>query len=411
MTVTRYPALAALFCAVGLLGACREAPKPAAAPAVPEVTVRTLEAQTVPLRTELPGRTAPFMTAEVRPQVGGIIRQQPFTEGTQVKAGQVLYEIDPAPFQAALAQQEGALANAQATVNSTRALAERYKALLAHNGVSKQEYDNAQAAYGQAQAQVRVQSALLDTARINLRYTRVTAPIAGHTSRSAVTPGALVAAGQATPLLTISQLDPIYVDISQSSAEMLRLRQALTAGKLSRDAAGQRVSLTLEDGSTYGHEGRIQLTEVTVDPSSGSVTLRAKFPNPEGLLLPGMYVRTVVTEGSTPDGIVVPQASISRDRRGNPQARLINAENKLEIRPVVVARAVGNQWLVSEGLKPGERLVMAGGQNLQAGATVKPVDGPPPATSATPPQNGTAIAPVATSAAATGTAAEAARKP
>ena len=383
-----------MFCALGLLGACREAPKPAAAPpAVPEVVVRTLQAQTVPLRTELPGRTAPFMTAEVRPQVGGIIRRQPFTEGTQVKAGQVLYEIDPAPFQAAVSQQEGAVANAQATLNSTRALAERYKALLAHNGVSKQEYDNAQAAHGQAQAQVRIQSALLETARINLRYTRVTAPIAGHTSRSAVTPGALVSAGQATPLLTISQLDPIYVDISQSSAEMLRLRQALAAGKLSRDAAGQRVALVLEDGSPYPHEGRIQLTEVTVDPSSGSVTLRARFPNPEGLLLPGMYVRTVVTEGSTPDGIVVPQGAVSRDRSGRPQARVVTAENKLELRPLVIARSVGSNWLVSEGLRGGDRLVMAGGQNVQPGTTVKPVDEPPAAAPAAPPQNGTPMAP------------------
>lgn len=397
-----------MFCALGLLGACREAPKPAAAPAVPEVVVRTLEVQTVPLRTELPGRTAAFMTAEVRPQVGGIIRRQPFNEGTQVKAGQVLYEIDPAPFQAALSQQEGALANAQATVNSTRALAERYKALLAGNGVSKQEYDNAQAAYGQAQAQVRMQSALLETARINLRYTRVTAPIAGHTSRSAVTPGALVSAGQATPLLTISQLDPIYVDIAQSSAEMLRLRQALAAGKLSRDAAGQRVSLQLEDGSTYAQEGRIQLTEVTVDPSSGSVTLRAKFPNPDGLLLPGMYVRTVVTEGSTPDGIVVPQATVSRDRRGNPQARVVTTENKLELRPVVIARSVGNNWLVSDGLKTGDKLVMAGGQNVQPGTTVKPVDEPPPSSpSAAPPQNGTPIAAPGTNSPAAGTSAPA----
>ena len=391
-----------MFCALGLLGACREAPKPAAAPPTPEVVVRTLEAQTVPLRTELPGRTAPFMTAEVRPQVGGIIRRQPFTEGTQVKAGQVLYEIDPAPFQAAVSQQEGAVANAQATLNSTRALAERYKALLAHNGVSKQEYDNAQAAYGQAQAQVRVQSALLETARINLRYTRVTAPIAGHTSRSAVTPGALVSAGQATPLLTISQLDPIYVDISQSSAEMLRLRQALAAGKLSRDAAGQRVALVLEDGSPYPHEGRIQLTEVTVDPSSGSVTLRARFPNPEGLLLPGMYVRTVVTEGSTPDGIVVPQGAVSRDRSGRPQARVVTAENKLELRPLVIARSVGSNWLVSEGLRGGDRLVMAGGQNVQPGTTVKPVDEPPAAAApAAPPQNGAPVAPSALGAAGT----------
>lgn len=362
---------------------------------MPEVVVRTLEVQTVPIRTELPGRTAPFMTAEVRPQVGGIIRKQPFTEGTQVKAGQVLYEIDPAPFQATVSQQEGALANAQATVNSTRALAERYKALLAHNGVSKQEYDNAQAAYGQAQAQVRVQSALLQTARINLQNTRVTAPIAGYTSRSAVTPGALVSAAQPTPLLTISQLDPIYVDISQSTTEIMRLRQALAAGKLSRDAqGGQRVTLMLEDGSTYPREGRIQLTEVTVDPSSSSVTLRAKFPNPDGLLLPGMFVRTVVTEGSTPDGLLVPQSAVKRDRRGNPLARVVNAEDKLEERPLVIARSAGSNWLISEGLKAGDRLVLEGAQNAQPGAKVKIVDVPPASTSSKPPQNGTPVAPL-----------------
>lgn len=412
MSVSSPPALAILLCTLGLLGACRQAPAPAAsAPPPPaEVVVRTLQAQTVPLRAELPGRTAPFMTAEVRPQVGGIIRRQPFTEGMPVKAGQVLYEIDPSPFEAAVAQQEGALANAQAALNSARILAGRYQALLAHDGVSRQEHDNAQAALAQAQAQVRMQGALLETARINLRHTRVTAPIAGHTSRSAVTPGALVGAAQATPLLTISQLDPIYVDIAQSSAEILRLRQALAAGKLSRDAAGQRVSLLLEDGTAYPHEGRIQLTEVTVDPSSGSVTLRARFPNPEGLLLPGMYVRTVVTEGSTPDGIVVPQAAIARDRRGNPTARLVTPANKLEVRPVTIARSTGTNWLVSEGLKAGERLVLAGGQNLQPGAAVKAVEEPPAAdparAAAGPPQNGTPLAPAGTA-----NIAEDARKP
>lgn len=356
------------------------------------------------------------MTAEVRPQVGGIIRKQPFTEGTQVKAGQVLYEIDPAPFRATVAQQEGALANAQATVKSTGAMAQRYRALLAHNGVSKQELDNAEAAFGQAQAQVRVQSALLETARINLQHTRVTAPISGHTSRSAVTPGALVSAGQAAPLLTISQLDPIYVDISQSSTEVLKLRQAQAAGTLSRDAAGQRVSLLLEDGSTYAQEGRIQLTEVTVDPSSGSVTLRAKFPNPDGLLLPGMYVRTVVTEGSTPQGIVVPQSAIKRDRRGNPVARVVTADNKLETRPVVIARSVGSQWLISEGLKAGDRLVLEGANNAQPGSTVRVIEEPPAAAASAAagkaPANGTPVmAPAAGAAAAPVAPASASRAP
>ncbi|MDQ7955125.1 MAG: efflux RND transporter periplasmic adaptor subunit [Rhodocyclaceae bacterium] len=406
MSSSRFLGLVPL-CALLLLGACREQPK-AAAPAVPEVTVRTLQSQSVPLRTELPGRTAAFMVAEVRPQVGGIIRSRPFTEGAAVKAGQVLYEIDPAPFQAAVQQQEGALANARATVSSTRALAERYKALLPQNAVSKQEHDNAQAAYEQAQAAVKVQTALLNTARINLQYTQVKAPIAGRTSRSSVTPGALVSASQATPLLTISQLDPIYVDITQSSAELVRMRQALMAGRINRQDESQRVSLVMEDGTPYPAEGRVQLTEVTVDPSSGSVTLRARFPNPDGLLLPGMYVRAVVTEGATPDGILVPQAAIIRDRRGTPQARLVTAENKLELRNVVVARSVGQNWLVSEGLKPGDRLVMAGGQNVQPGTTVKPVDEPPAAAAA--PQNGTPVSPTA-SGAATGTAAEAARKP
>ena len=371
------------LCALLLLGACHERPK-TAAPATPEVTVRTLQTQTVPLRTELPGRTSPFMVAEVRPQVGGIVRSRPFTEGAAVKAGQVLYEIDPAPFQAAVEQQEGALANARANVASTQALAERYKALLPQKAVSRQEYDNAQAAYAQAQAAVKVTSAQLNTARINLQYTKVTAPIAGRTSRSSVTPGALVSASQATPLLTISQLDPIYVDITQSSAELVRLRQALKAGKINREDEAQRVSLVMEDGTPYPVEGRVQLTEVTVDPSSGSVTLRARFPNPDGLLLPGMYVRAVVTEGSTPTGILAPQAAIIRDRRGNPQARLVTAEDKLEVRPVTIARSVGTNWLVSEGLKSGDRLVLSGGQNVQPGTAVKAVAEQPSGSNGTP---------------------------
>jgi len=354
-------------------GGCKDKTPPARASAAPEVVVRTVELRAVPLHTELPGRTSATMVAEVRPQVGGIIRSRPFTEGSTVKAGQVLYEIDPAPLQAEVQRAEGALASARASVAATRATAERYKALLPQKAISQQEYDNAAAAYEQAQASVKVQQAALNTARINLQYAQVRAPIAGRTSRSAVTPGALVSAAQATPLLTISQLDPIYVDIAQSSAEMLALRKALAAGKLDSTPDSQRVSLLLEDGSHYPHEGRIQLTEVTVDPNSGSVTLRARFPNPEGLLLPGMFVRAVVNEGSTPQGILVPQSAVARDRRGNPVVRVVGEGDKLELRPVVTPRTAGTDWLVTEGLKAGDRVVVEGNRELAAGTQVKVV--------------------------------------
>lgn len=370
----RFLTLAGALCALALLGACREQAT-TQPPALPEVVVRVVEPQSVPLHTELPGRTSPFMVAEVRPQVGGIIRARPFTEGALVRAGQVLYEIEAASYRAAVEQQEGAVANARATVNSTRALAERYKALLPMNGVSKQEYDNAAAAHEQALANVRMQTAVLNTARINLQHTRVTAPIDGRTSRSAVTPGALVSASQAAPLLTISQLDPIYVDIEQSSTELVRLRQALRDGALAREAdpQGQRVTLLMEDGTAYPHEGRIQLTEVTVDPSSGSVTLRAKVPNPDGLLLPGMYVRAVVSEGSIPNAVLVPQQAIIRDRRGNPSVRVVKPDDTIETRPVSVARAMGTDWLVTAGLVAGDRVVLEGARSAPDGAKVQVV--------------------------------------
>lgn len=385
----RFLTLAGALCALALLGACRE-PAGTQAPALPEVVVRVVELGAVPLQTELPGRTTPFMVAEVRPQVGGIIRARPFTEGAMVRAGQVLYEIEPASFRAAVEQQEGALANARAAVSATRTLAERYKALLPMNGVSKQEYDNAVAAHEQALAGVRMQAAALNTARINLQHTRVTAPIAGRTSRSTVTPGALVSASQAAPLLTISQLDPIYVDIEQSSTELVRLRQALRDGTLAREAdpQGQRVSVLLEDGSPYPHEGRVQLTEVTVDPSSGSVTLRAKLPNPDGLLLPGMYVRAVVAEGSVPNAVLVPQQAITRSRRGDPSVRVVKPDDTIETRPVTVARAMATDWLVTAGLVAGERLVLEGGRNTPDGAKVKVVQVAAGAADAAAPPNG-----------------------
>ena len=254
---------------------------------------------------------------------------------------------------------------------STRALAERYRQLLPQNAVSRQEHDNAIAAHEQAQANVKVQSAALNTARINLQYTRVTAPIGGRTSRSAVTPGALVSAAQTTPLLTISQLNPIYVDIAQSSAEILRLRQALAAGRISREGDSRKVALMLEDGSRYAQEGRIKLAEVTVDPSSASVTLRAEFPNPDGLLLPGMYVRVTAPQGTDAKAILVPQRAVQRATDGTAHVLVIGAENRVETRPVQTGAMQGARWQISQGLASGDQVIVGGLTGLQPGAKVE----------------------------------------
>lgn len=358
-----------------LLIACRQAPKPPPR-ATPQVLVSLVQPRRLTLQSELPGRTSAYQVADVRPQVGGLIRSRLFTEGARVLAGQVLYQIDPAPFQASLEQAEAALASARAAARVAELLVQRYRTLLPDKSISQQDFDNAEASYMQAAANVRQQEALVNSARINLQWTRITAPIAGNIGHSVVTPGALVGANQATALTTIAQLDPIYVDLTQSSAEVLRLRKAAQGGRISRaDPELQKVSLIMEDGSTYPLEGHLQLSEVTVDPTTGSVLLRAVFPNPEGLLLPGAFVRAVIAEGVVEQAVLVPQRAVTRDRVGGASVRIVNAQNQIEVRAVTAGRSVGTDWLISAGLAAGDRVVLEGASNLPPGTPVEVVDG------------------------------------
>lgn len=346
-----------------------------AAPPPPEVSVVTLQTQAVPLTTELPGRTTAYRVAEVRPQVGGVVLKRLFTEGGEVKAGQPLYQIDPATYQASYESAKAALARAEAQAQSARTLAERYEGLVAANAVSKQSYDDAVAANLSAQADVASARAALETARINLVYTKVLAPISGRIGRSSVTEGALVTAGQTTALATIQQLDPIYVDVTQPATMLLRLQREFASGQLKKVGEQQaEVKLKLEDGSAYEHAGKLQFAEVTVDPSSGSVTLRAVFPNPEGLLLPGMFVHEQIQEGIDETALLVPQQAVTRDQRGDATALVVNAESKVEPRVLQTRRTVGDQWLVTGGVKAGERVIVEGVQKVRPGAVVKAVE-------------------------------------
>ena len=361
---------AALIAAL-LLSACgKKAPPP---PPPPQVGVVTVQMQPVTLTTELPGRTAPYESSEVRPQVDGIITRRLFREGELVHAGQTLYQIDPAPYAAAAANARAALARSQATIASTEALARRYGELVKINAIARQDYENAVASANQAKADVAAQRAALASAQINLRRTRIAAPISGRIGASTFTVGALVTAAQTQPLTTIQRLDPIYVDINQSSVDLLKLRKQLLAGQVSRGGSAARVGLTLEDGTDYGREGTFQFTDVTVAQDTGTITVRAIFPNPQGLLLPGMYVRAHLTEGTQAQGILAPQQAVTRDEKGNPAALVIGAGNKLEMRQLSATRAIGDKWLVTSGLKPGDRLVMDGTMMLQPGTPVAPV--------------------------------------
>lgn len=335
------------------LSGCDEpqaAVKPAA-PAPVEVGVVEIRPEPLTLTTELPGRTRAHLVAEVRPQVGGIIEQRLFREGAEVGAGELLYRIDPASFQAAYDSAKAALAKAQADIRSVQLKAERYKDLVRIKAVSDQDYDDARAALAQAQAEVEAQKAALETARINLDYTQVRAPIAGRIGRSSVTPGALVTADQTTALATIQQLDPVYVDVQRSSTEWLELQQALKSGRLSHPGADGSITvrLKLEDGSDYPQTGRLLFSEVTVDAGTGAITLRAEFPNPDQRLLPGMYVRAVLEEGIAQQALLVPQRAVSRDARGKASALVVNADGKAERRDLVTERAVGDRWLVMVG--------------------------------------------------------------
>ena len=355
------PAFAAMVSAIALatltLAGCSDqaAPPPRQAPTVGIVT---LQAEPYTLTTELPGRTAAFRIAEVRPQVNGIIQKRLFKEGSEVKAGQQLYQIDSSVYVAAAK-------SAEATLASAKSLAERYKSLVSDQAVSRQAYDEAQAARLQAEA-------ALEQARIDVRYTKVLAPIAGNIGRSAVTEGALVSNGQTNAMATIQQLDPIYVDVTQPTKDLLRLRRDLQSGQLQKASdTAAKVQLRLEDGSTYEHEGTLEFSEVSVDEGTGSVTLRAVFPNPDHTLLPGMFVHARLPAGVNKEAILAPQQGVTRNAKGDPTALVVNAENKVELRQLKADRTAGNRWLVLDGLKPGDKLITEGLQFVQPGAEVK----------------------------------------
>jgi membrane fusion protein (multidrug efflux system) len=371
--MTKNPLIVPAFGLALLLAACGGNAPPPAAGAAPEVGVITLAPRTVELTTELPGRTSAFRIAEVRPQVEGIIKKRLFTEGSQVAAGQPLYEIDDATYRAAVLRAEAALASAEAQLNAARLLTERYGPLHERGVVSKQDYDNAVAASTSAEAAVAAAKAALEAARIDLSYTQVRSPISGRIGRSLVTEGALVTRNQEQPLATVAQLDPIYVDVTQSSAELLRLQRDFAEGRLQRDAnQNARVLLTLEDGTPYPQAGALQFSEVTVDSTTGSVLLRAQFPNPDRVLLPGMFVRARLSSGSASEALLVPQAAVQRNGRGEPVVLVVDGENKVSERVIQLGPTVGSEWLVTGGLAAGERVIVEGLQKARAGVTVTP---------------------------------------
>jgi membrane fusion protein, multidrug efflux system len=342
--------------------------------AAPEVAVLTVQPERVALTTELPGRTSAYLIAEVRPQVGGIIQKRLFTEGSDVTMGEVLYQIDPAVYQATYNSAMAALSRAEANLIPIRLKAGRYAELVKINAVSQQDYDEASAALKLAEADVEAGKAAVETARINLAYTKVTAPISGRIGRSSVTNGALVTASQPAALAIIQQLSPIYVDVTQSSAELLRLKQNLASGLLKSNGAAQaKARLLLEDGSPYPLPGTLKFSEVTVDQSTGSITLRAIFPNPKHMLLPGMFVRAILEEGVNEHAILVPQRGVTRTPAGNAMVMIVGNEEKVEPRVIKVLRTVGENWLVSEGLKAGDRVILEGLQKARPGTPVKAV--------------------------------------
>ena len=355
------------------------------APKDPEVGVVTLALQSTTLKSELAGRTAAQMVAQIRPQVGGIVQKRAFTEGAMVKAGELLYQIDPASYQSTQASAKASLARAEATAASARLKAKRQADLFAIEAISQQDNEDAQTALQQAEADVASARAALETATINLERTRIVSPIAGRVEASTVTPGALVTANQETALTTVQQLDPIYVDIPQSSLEVLQLRKALASGSLKSEGDAARIQLVLEDGSTYAHKGKLQFAGVTVNTTTGAVTLRALVPNPEHLLMPGMYVRAHLDKGTDPEALLVPQPAIGRDNTGKATALVVNAENKVEQRKVVVAEAIGTNWRVTDGLKAGERVIVEGSGKVRPGQSVRVVDVQPVASKATAP--------------------------
>jgi len=358
---------------VGLLtvSGCNKKQPPAV---IPEVSTVTITPQEVLLTTELPGRVSAFRIAEIRPQVNGIIQKRLFTEGSDVKEGDILYQIDPAPYKAAYDNAKAALSKAEANLPSLRSRAERYKELVTIKAVSEQEYDDAFSAFKQGEADVEYWKAQVEMAKINLGYTKITAPITGRIGRSNITDGALVTAHQPMALATIQQLDPIYVDVTQSTTELMELKRRLEEGRLKYDGKDQnKIKLLLEKDIPYLLEGDLKFRDITVDPTTGSFILRAVFPNPQKILLPGMFVRAVVKEGIHKDAILVPQEAVSRDPRGNPFLFIVNKEKKVERRMLELDRSIANKWLVVSGLAPGDEVIIEGLQRVQVGVAVKAV--------------------------------------
>ncbi|ECW1439220.1 multidrug efflux RND transporter periplasmic adaptor subunit AcrA [Salmonella enterica subsp. enterica serovar Infantis] len=338
---------------------------------MPEVGVVTLKTEPLQITTELPGRTVAYRIAEVRPQVSGIILKRNFVEGSDIEAGVSLYQIDPATYQATYDSAKGDLAKAQAAANIAELTVKRYQKLLGTQYISKQEYDQALADAQQATAAVVAAKAAVETARINLAYTKVTSPISGRIGKSSVTEGALVQNGQASALATVQQLNPIYVDVTQSSNDFLRLKQELANGSLKQENGKAKVDLVTSDGIKFPQSGTLEFSDVTVDQTTGSITLRAIFPNPDHTLLPGMFVRARLQEGTKPTALLVPQQGVTRTPRGDATVLVVGADNKVETRQIVASQAIGDKWLVTDGLKAGDRVVVSGLQKVRPGAQVK----------------------------------------
>ena len=383
MRVERVPfRLISAASAAVILAACGQKPS-APPPQTPEVGVVTIQPTTVPVESELPGRTSAFLVAQVRARVDGIVLRREFTEGADVKVGQRLYKIDPAPYIAALNTAKATLAKAQANVITQNALAARYKILVAANAVSKQDYDNAVATQGQAVADVASGKAAVDTAQINLGYTDVVSPITGRTGLSQVTPGAYVQASAATLLATVQQLDPVYVDLTQSSVDGLKLRRDIQEGRLQTSGVNAaKVTLILEDGREYSEAGKLQFSDVSVDQGTGSVTVRAIFPNKDRVLLPGMFVRARIDEGVNNKALVVPQVGVTHDQKGQPTALVVGPDNKVALRQLVTSGTYGDKWVVDSGLNAGDRVIVQGTEKARPGSTVKPIDAQLPAQAA-----------------------------
>jgi membrane fusion protein (multidrug efflux system) len=373
-----------LLTLAGLLAACsgqkEGAPPPGAGMPPPEVSVVTLAPQTVTLSRELPGRTVPYLVAEVRPQATGIVKERLFVEGALVKAGQPLYQLDDAVYRAEAASARATLARAEATLNTATLNARRSTELLKIEAVSKQDDENAQAARQLAEADVAAARAAADRAAINLGYAKIASPIPGRIGKSSVTPGALLTANQENAIATVQQLDPMYVDVTQSSSELLELRKQLASGRMK--AANIPVEIVLEDGSRHAHKGKLAFSETTVDPATGSYTLRIVVPNPDQVLLPGIYIRAVVGSGTRENAILAPQRAVTRDPKGNAFAMVLDAEGKVQMRPLKVSQTVGDQWLVDEGLAAGDRVIVEGLQKIRPGMPAKVAQ--PPAPAATP---------------------------